>query len=316
MIISFILEKKHKIIDFDYFACFGGVARKENLYIRDLISYYLQLGFEKFILVDNNYPNVEKLSDVLNDYINNNTVDIIEFYGSSIPQCNLYEIIYEKYKTKCSWISFFDLDEYLTMRSEDKRQIKIREYLSNPIFKKCESISINWLIYTDNNLLFYENRSVVERFTSPNYKTSENRVVKSIVRGNLNKIVFYPFTQHHVPDKRLHICNSLGKIIRRYNRLNVKIPLLKYTYLMHYSTKTAEEYINKLKRGEYGNREYNIIDRINKFFEYNNYTEEKLKMFAKAFNKTFNKIRYQTNKHIIIDSNMIKVLIVLLIFIF
>ena len=85
---------------------------------------------------------------------------------------------------------------------------------------------------------------------------------------------------------------------------------------MHYSTKTAEEYINKLKRGEYGNRKYDIIARINKFFEYNNYTEEKLKMFEKAFNQTFNEIRYQINKHIIINSNLIKVLVILAILIF
>ena len=85
---------------------------------------------------------------------------------------------------------------------------------------------------------------------------------------------------------------------------------------MHYTTKTAEEYINKMKRGENGNRVYNINDRINKFFEYNNYSEEKLKMFEKAFNKTFNKIRYQTNKHIMIDSNMIKVLVISVISIF
>ena len=116
LIISLLLyslikrNQKQEDIQFEYFACFGGMARLENLYIRDLIAYYLSIGFEKFIIGDNNFPNVEKLSDVVQDYINNGIVDIIEIFGSSIPQQEFYGIIYEKYKTKCAWISFFYFD--------------------------------------------------------------------------------------------------------------------------------------------------------------------------------------------------------------
>jgi hypothetical protein len=60
------------------------LGKKENLYSRQLISYYLNLGVEKFVFGDNNDPNTEKLSDVLQDYINNGTVDIIDIIGSSI----------------------------------------------------------------------------------------------------------------------------------------------------------------------------------------------------------------------------------------
>ena len=297
-------KEQHKI-EFTYFACFGTIARKENLYIRDLISYYLSIGFDKFILGDNNYPNIEKLSDVLQDYIYNNIVDIIEAYGSSITQNEFFGIIYEKYKTKCAWISFFDIDEYLRINSEDNQIISIKEYLSNPIFEKCESICINWLIYSDNNLLFYDNRSVLERFTSPNFTHKENRLVKSIVRGNLNKKVFYKERlNNHVPDKRVHICNSLGKRLRHFDGFYIKPPILKYAYLMHYTTKTVEEYINKLKRGKNGNENYNITHRIELFFEINNFTEEKLNMFEKAFNRTFNQFRSYTNSYIKMDLNM------------
>ena len=69
------------------------MARKENLYIRDLISYYLSIGFEKFIIGDNNFPNIEKLSDVTQDYINKGILDIIEFFGSSKSQEEFYGII-------------------------------------------------------------------------------------------------------------------------------------------------------------------------------------------------------------------------------
>ena len=288
---------------FHYFACFGTIARKENLYIRDLISYYLSIGFEKFILGDNNFPNIEKLSDVLQDYINKSIVDMIEVYGSSISQNKFFGIIYEKYKTKCAWISFFDVDEYLQMHLEDNKSISIKDYLSNPIFEKCESICINWLIYPDNNLLYYDNRSVIERFTSPNYKHKENRLVKSIVRGNLNKKIFYQERLNpHVPDKSVFICNSMGKRLIHYDSMYINPPLLKYAYLMHFTTKTVEEYINKIKRGGNGNEAYNITNRIEIFFQHNDFTNEKLKMFEYAFNRSFDQFRNYKKNHFLFNT--------------
>ena len=70
------------------------------------------------------------------------------------------------------------------------KKIKLKEYLSNPIFDKCEAIVVNWLLYDDNDLVYYDNRSTLERFPNPLYNDSRNGYVKSIVRGNLNKTVF------------------------------------------------------------------------------------------------------------------------------
>lgn len=302
-------KKKQKKIKFKYFACFGAIARLENLYIRDLISYYLSIGFSKFIFGDNNYPNIEKISDVTQDYIKKGIVDIIEIFGSSINQDAFYEIIYQKYKRKCNWISFFDIDEYLRMHSQDNEIISVQQYLSNPIFQKCESITINWLIYSDNNILNYDNRSVLERFTTPCYTNRENRLVKSIVRGNLNKKVFT--SSSHVPDKRIMRCNSIGKRIKYYSYFYLKPPVLKYTYLMHYTTKTIEEYINKtIKRGQNGNLIYDKNERVRKFFQINNFTKEKLRIFEKAFNMTFDQYYNYTNSD---DKTNLKMIIIIII---
>ena len=197
------------------------------------------------------------------------------------------------------------------MHSEDNKLISIKQYLSNPLFKKCESISINWLIYSDNNLLYYDNRSIYERFTSPLYKHRENRLVKSIVRGNLNKLVFTKDFSNHVPNKKLHICNSRGKIIKRYSSFYVNPPLVKYTYLMHYTTKTAEEFIKKIKRGRRINILYNITKRLKKFFNINKYSDQKLKMFERDFNTTFSQFSNYTNYIHIISSNKILVSLIL-----
>ena len=274
--------------------------------MKDLISYYLNIGFQKFIFGDNNLPDQEKLTDVIQDYINNGTVDIFENFGSPISQSEFFEYIYEKYKTKCEWISFFDIDEYLRMNSEDNKIISIKEYLSNPLFSKCDAICINWLIYPDNNLIYYDNRSVQERFTSPNYNDIDNTFVKTIVRGNLNKQVFYPGESNHVPDKRVIICNSMGKRLKYHDYFSVKPPVFKYAYLMHYNTKTAEEYVKKIKRGANRNGVYSVEERIERFFTHNNLTEEKLYFFEKAFNRTFDKFHKIMNSYNKINLNIIR----------
>ena len=46
----------------------------------------MNLGVDKFVFVDNNLPNTEKLSDVLQDYIDNGIVDIIEKFGLNLYQ--------------------------------------------------------------------------------------------------------------------------------------------------------------------------------------------------------------------------------------
>ena len=290
-------KKKPEKVEFEYFACFCTKIRQENLYVRDLISYYLGIGFQKFILGDNNLPDQEKLTDVIQDYINNGTVDMFEIFGSAIGQGEFFQFVYEKYKTKCEWISFFDIDEYLKMYSVDNKTINIKEYLNNPVFSQCETISINWLIYSDNNLLYYDNRSVLERFTAPNYDDIDNTFVKSIVRGNLNKVIFYPGKSNHFPDKRIIRCNSNGRRLKFHDYYSVKPPVFKYAYLMHYNTKTVEEYVKKIKRGANRNGAYDINERIYRFFTHNMFTEEKLNLFEKAFNRTFDEFHHHDQDH-------------------
>ena len=175
---------------FEFFFCFCSMGRQENLYVRELISYYMSLGVDKFVFADNNLPNTEKFSDILQDYIKNGTVDIIEIFGDSYGQ-NYYNTLYENYRTRCKWLSFFDFDEYLVMHFDESKNITVQEFLTNRLFKKCNAIEFNWLMHTDNNLSYYDNRTLIERFTEPNYENYANRFVKSVVRGNLGTPIFF-----------------------------------------------------------------------------------------------------------------------------
>ena len=252
--------------------------------------YYSKLGVDKFILGDNNDANTEKFSDVIQDYINDGTVDIIDIINISYSQSELNNYTYEKYNRTCKWIMFFDFDEFLEVHFEDKKSLTLKQFLTNEIFDKCEAIEFNWVMYTDNNLVHYDNRPLNERFTEPKFDFGPNMFVKSMVRGNLNKTVFIGgfSNPNHVPQKGLKICDSMGRIIENYNPLTLSPPVLDYGYIKHFSDKTAEEYCTKIIKGQTGKRPFDVNDRINKFFELNKFSEEKLKIFEQKFNRKFN----------------------------
>ena len=262
------------------------MGKNENKYARELISYYKNLGFEKFIIGDNNLQGRENFTDILQDYINNGTVDIIDIIGSSISQNIFFQNMYEKYKSKCEWIAFFDFDEHSVIHFNETKNITIKDYLTNKIFNNCESILFNLLMHTDNDLVYYDNRTLMERFTTPDYSHWTNIYVKPIIRGNINKIIFDGKTIHH-PSLNLNICDSMGvKIDYLENTLNP--PRFKYAFLNHFNTKTAEEYIEKIKKGNLENRPYADINaKIEHFFSLNKFTFEKLKLFEMKLNTTF-----------------------------
>ena len=276
--------------NFDYFACFVGMGKEENKYSRELIEYYLKLGVEKFIFADNNNANTEKLSDVIQDYISKGIVDIYEIFDSAMGQGELYNITYGKYRNKCNWFLFLDFDEFLEVHFEKDKHLAYKDFFTNPIFDKCEAILFNWLIYTDNNLVYYDKRPCLERFTEPYYQSRSNMFVKSVVRGGLNKIIFLSGRSNHVPEREVAICNSMGNLIPFYNPYTVSPPVLEYGYIKHFITKTAEEFCEKIIKGHPRKTRLIPEQRVKLFFEYNKFSEEKLKVFEKKFNRTFNPI--------------------------
>jgi len=82
------------------------------------------------------------------------------------------------------WFIIIDLDEYIYL----KNYKNIKNYLSNKRFKYCQVINLIQLFYTDNDLLYYDNRTLHERFPEIEPKVRYNKRIravryKSILRG-------------------------------------------------------------------------------------------------------------------------------------
>ena len=279
------IEKNYK-----YFFCFSSIGKLENLYVREMVGYYKNLGVEKFILGDNNDKNTEKLSDVLKKDIEEGLVDILDYIGRHKHQTDFFKDSYELYKDQCRWISFYDFDEFLEIK-DDNKQLTIQQYFSDKKFQKCDVILINWVVYGDNDLLLYEEGPITKRFTKGSFNASDNRFVKSIIKGNIKYNPWDTDQTSHRPHHHKYTCSYDGERIKTFNDV-IKPPKIKNVYLKHYATKTVEEFItNKFKRG------YTSVYRpksewVDNFFKINKVTQEKIKYLEEKLNMTFPQYHY------------------------
>ena len=250
------------------------IGRLENRYAKEFVEHYLKLGIDHIFVYDNNFGDEEHFEDVLKDYIKLGSVEVINARDKIRVQNLCYNDCYAKHKNEYDWFAFLDFDEYLVL----EKNRTIQEFLEEK--KGFDCVLINWKCMSDNNLVHYEDKPLMERFTEEcpinlcvQYEgIPENMHVKSIVRGSLKSIEFNG--NPHVPSNNIICCNADG------NECN-KSPFqpISWTtaYIKHFTTKTIDEWLmNKLKKGV-ADRDYDLFLKTYKyrFFKYNQMTKEK-----------------------------------------
>jgi len=262
------------------------IAKNENLYIREWVEYYKNLGVSKIFLFDNNDVDGERFEDVIGDYIENKFVKLIDKrgavkvintsyeYGDSIQGLAYSECYYNNYKN-FDWLAFLDIDEFLSI---DFKYKDLFDFLND--FKKYDGVKVQWRLYGDNGQVHYENKPVIERFKSDKNK-KHNRYIKTILRCRDYDYTLL-FKAHGVLNKEPYLVNVNKKRLygtydrRRYRNLPV--------YIDHYHTKSTEEYIKRkfmTTDAVYGYRNrYKSVENTKKHYFYiNKFTREKQRMF-------------------------------------
>ena len=215
------------------------MGKRENLYVKEFVEYYIKLGIDHIFIYDDNDPNTEKISNALGSKYKNkvtiyeNIKDIIKNQPEAFTNC------YHKNRNKYDWFLMIDMDEYLYIVNNT-----LKNYLSNQIFNKCDFIKFNWAIPNDNNLLNYDPRPLFKRFKGPYMKS---RFIKSMIRGNIKNLKYWVHSPIFSPKKNI-TCNNEGKIIF-YKNINFESlePInFRNAYIIHYRFKTTEEFIETL----------------------------------------------------------------------
>ena len=78
------------------------IGKNENLYAREFVEHYKKIGYDNIILYDNNDKNdkADKFDDVINDFIKDGFVKIIDFRErneNERPLFVAYKDCYSKY---------------------------------------------------------------------------------------------------------------------------------------------------------------------------------------------------------------------------
>ena len=286
--------KAAKNREYIYHSCIIAKAKNENLYVREFIEHYLNIGVEKFYFGDDNEEFVENLSDVLDDYIKKGIVEIEYIKNLHLSHHDFCEYAFKAVKLRCKWILIFDIDEFLEFTN---KSMTLKTYLDTPMFDKCDVIRIHWLIYDDNNLTYYDNRPLKERFTHALPHHNLNIYHKSIVRGKDYGVnMFSEQKTAHQPTMLVsEQCGAIGN----FEKLGKDImmpPHFELCHLRHHTFKTAEEFALKMLRGDSGANKYDFDFIMGAFAGVNEITEEKLKVIEHIANKTFPKYHKNNNR--------------------
>ena len=270
----FNFSKKMKIIN-NIHVCICTLGKWENKYIREFVEHYEKYGVDKIFLYDNNDLDGETFEDVIMDYINKGFVKILNWRGIRKGLHRLMNDCYNRNFRKYDWLIFYELDEFINLHN----YTNIKKFLNEKKFKNCQLLYLNSIAHTDNNLLYYENKPLAVRF--PKFITLRKNVkldVKFIIRGHLNN---FKINHVHTGSKKLINCNSFGHKNKIHGNHATELDF--NNYIDHYYSKSTEEFINKINRGDILNNSTKyFMHKIKKYFLQNKITKKKIEMIEKG----------------------------------
>ena len=273
--------------------CICTIGKRENLYAKEYVDYYKKRGINKIFIYDNNNKDDEKFDIVLKDYIKEGFVEIVDFRGIIAPQVKAMEDCRRNNYQNYDWLIFFDMDEYLFVRKFSN----IKDFLNQKIFDKCQRIQLNWFFHTDNNLLYYDRRTLAERFPEKdkrwkNIKIGGSEGIKSILRGHINTTIIHA----HILSRNLTSCDGFGKI-KKIEGIITNESDHYYNYIDHYWAKSTEEFVNKLMKGSVavGFNVSHAMRRIKIYFSFCEMTLEKINYIENKTKLNLTEFRLKLN---------------------
>lgn len=239
------------------------IGRNENRYATEFVAHYMKMGVKKIYLYDNGFGDEERLSEVVND----KKVEIIDWRNRKNEQTAAYQDCYEKHGHEFAWIGFFDFDEMLNI-GKKKSLPKLME-----AYADADAVLVNWQIIRDDG-------SVMPPSTCVKYDFPEDNHVKSFVRGGLQGHL-WTNNQPHIPTgQTLRCVNPCGVAVKQDAFTDYDFTVM---VLDHLTTRTAEEFVQKVKRGFPCGDRYTADYRkkaVDYFFRINERTPEKEAVLA------------------------------------
>ena len=226
------------------------IAKWEEPYIREWIEWQKHIGIQHILIADNNED--DRLIPVIEDFIHEGYVEVIDYRNRKSPQMQwLNHALKIAKANKVEWLALVDVDEFIMTDS-----------VTHLLEGHTSTISLPWLIYDDNDKLYYEDEPVMKRFTTTvSWANSGMTPCKSI---------------WHVP--------TTDEIDNNHRPMKYKARLVpedySNSYIAHYMFKSTQEYATKLRRGRV-KAQFPLRYTKDKYFRYNKWTIEKEQVYDK-----------------------------------
>lgn len=263
------------------------IAKLENLYLREFVTYHLSLGFSKVYVYDNNDIDGEFCRDVLEDDLFKERVVVREVRGLKYQQSHVYNDFYQN--EDFDWVAFIDVDEFVSF-TELSGFSNIEDFMRQNVESRgFDAVYLNWKCYGDDGNICYSPQDVRSRFKTPilplNFNINNvfkaipmNCHVKTIIKKGLEaKFVDNP----HTPRGDFNICNVTGeKVVNSPYSSGLNF---EPCFIRHYVSKSMEEYVKKRLTKQLADQkgEHNKIDfffwnlpTLSKIIAYNSYLRE------------------------------------------
>ena len=244
--------------------CIFTNIKNEHKYLDAWIKYHIKLGFNKFILFED--EGSFSHSSIISQYQDIVDIDLYNYVLSNsneeLKDLTCFKYIWDNF-TKIDWIIKLDPDEYFVLPEE---YFSIDDYLYN-LKPSVKQVYVNYKIFNANG---YMNSPSAEKYNIMNTYTFEVHPKALNINFNLNKSE--------------HLNCFTGKSLLRYssfkkninsklkdnmipddfpNRLIVTKTIESKkdnVFINHYLTKSFEEFLYKLKdRGYYKGHEIKMI---------------------------------------------------------
>ena len=270
-------EKKHKN-SLNIRVCLCTLGKNENKYIKEFVEYYQKYGIDKIILYDNNDMTGENFEEIIGDYIIQGFVEIKNWRGIEKAQFKIMNDCYRNNYDIFDWLIFYDIDEFIYLKNYNN----IKLFLNQQKFYNCGKIELNWIHRINENLIYYEDKPLFERFPDKESNINNSNYfpqIKSILRGHIPNIHIDCL---HKLTSKVNGCDGFGRRSKIKGIQNMNPDYENY-YINHYFGKSLEEFIEKSKRGSaaIGKNNISIMAKINIYFEIYKITKEKIEFIEK-----------------------------------
>lgn len=226
---------------FRYKLAVTAIIKNESRYLAEWIDYHLLAGIDHFYLYNNG--STDSTAEVLKPYIENGTVDLIDFPGQ-VKQLPAYHDALHRYMNECKYMAFIDADEFIRPLDAALSIYDVTErVLSSVNDPKAVGMIIPWRVFGSSGYVdMPTGGGVINNFL---YRADDNRTWNSKVIINPRRVIFF-MTPHYV--SHIHGNYIVDEQGRKHGTApNVYTP--QNICIHHYYTKSKAEWIERRSSG-------------------------------------------------------------------